>query len=368
MIENLKQRLDASRDPKTKADRPAPGRAPQGVVRAVRTAALVLWVSSAIWTGWSLNHIVKTVAVAVVLTVLLEAAYVGATLYFHYSRTAVSRWLLGAALVPVVGVLAYADRDMFGWVGVGFAAGPLVAEGFFVLAAWLSVDPAAPTAADMEELHAVLRGTAHQGALDAAKLAEEMRKLDHLAQVEIKGAELEADVTVAKAAAARRVRIASPVTVTLDRADEGQNDETQHLAVAGVSQLSDPKELQSAGNGGTETFGFARALTGVNGGVNGGVTDGVNGGVTDGGNGGGNGQGVKTFAAGGQNVATSHVAPAVDPGKTAGLGRVNASRTARRDAALPVIRDERLTVRQVMDRWDVSESTAKNWRRLAQQG
>ncbi|MDX3860056.1 hypothetical protein [Streptomyces europaeiscabiei] len=336
-MKKLMKLLSTSRDKGSKPERPAPGRAPRSVVRAVRTAALVLWVSSAIWTGWSLNHIVKTAAVAVVLTVLLEAAYALATLYFHYGRTTLSRWMLGAALVPVVCVLAYADHGMFGWVGVGFAAGPLVAEGGFLLAAWLSVDPAAPTAADMDELNAVLRGSAHQGALDAAKLTEELRKLDHLAQAEIRGAELEADVTVAKSAAARRARIAAPVTIEIERADDPQDDEPQHRAVAGVSRARDPKELTQGA-----TFGFARVL------------------------------GAHDGAQGAQDGATCENADPQDGAQDGGhradraaLATVNAPRKTSRADRIERVRRDRMTVAQIVAEWNVSERTAQDYRKAA---
>lgn len=174
LISKLKTDLGFGPTPRTMNSAPhtAPPAA-SSTVTAVKVGSGLLWFASAVWTFVSVGHIIGKPIPAAVITILLEAAYGAATLYFHHTRNRLSKVLLGAALIPVVAALAIADHQMFGTVGVFFAAGPIVAEGGFLLAARLAEDPTAPDATQRAELYKVMRDAAHESAM-----AEETLKKD----------------------------------------------------------------------------------------------------------------------------------------------------------------------------------------------
>lgn len=141
---------------------------------AVRWGAALLWAASAVWTTVSIHHVIDNWITSGVVTALVESAYALATVWFHHDRSTLATTALVASLVPVVAALAIADRDMFGPVGFAFAAGPIIAEGGFLLAAHLGRDLSELSPEQQAEIHAIQRDSAHRAALRQAELEAEL--------------------------------------------------------------------------------------------------------------------------------------------------------------------------------------------------
>src|SRR4030095_13487364 len=138
---------------------------------AVKVGAALLWTASAVWTTVSVHHVIGNWTTSGVVSAVIEPASPLATVWFHSSRKWPSTVALVVALVPVVAALAYADQDMFGPVGFAFAAGPVIAECGFLLAAHLNADPAALTADQLASLAELKRESANRTAQRQAALA-----------------------------------------------------------------------------------------------------------------------------------------------------------------------------------------------------
>jgi len=204
---------------------------------AVRVGAGALWIASAVWTTVSVHHVIGNWTTSGVVTAVIESAYGLATIWFHSGRTRLSTAALIVALVPVVAALAYADHDMFGPVGFAFAAGPIIAEAGFLLAAHLSLDPAALTVEQQRALADIRREAADRAARREAQLAAELEDIKAEAKRQMALDAAEAEVLLQRGDLARRLSLSARTgqTDTVPALSAGHSDKVSAQVKAAVS-------------------------------------------------------------------------------------------------------------------------------------
>lgn len=211
---------------------------------SVRWGAGLLWTASAVWTTVSIHHVIGNWVTSGVVTALVESAYVLATIWFHHDRNWISGTALFLSLVPVVAALVAADHDMFGPVGIAFAAGPVIAEGGFLLAAHLGRDQAELTPEQQLEVAEMQREAAHRAAVRAATLDSELAdiKAEAIRQMALDSAA--AEVQMRRNDLGRQLTMSAPTVSepTVLSADKsvGQTDTVSEQVSATVSRTVVP--------------------------------------------------------------------------------------------------------------------------------
>lgn len=158
---------------------------PRIVIAALSTIAGLFVLASMTLSASALLYFLDGSWLALAAVAVLEGAYLFAMAFAHFGNLPLRAKLVVGSIVPVplVVFLVYVDVERYGAVGGLLAVVPILAELALVGVALLRrvpEDPTAPREDQVDELHAVVRDTAHQVAMtEAAKAARDAARAEY---------------------------------------------------------------------------------------------------------------------------------------------------------------------------------------------